>query len=65
MVWGLPKKICSEVVEARRMNNRVMEYVLFFEKHMQRLTCGYALSSRRSLEENESLYELKMDFYKL
>ena len=40
------------MVEARRVNDRVMEVVLVFEEDVLRLICGYALQSGRSVKKN-------------
>ena len=44
------EELCEEVVEVRRVSDRVMTVVVF-EEDVLRLICGYALQSGRSLEE--------------
>ena len=48
------KELCKEVVEVRRVCDRVMALVLVFEEDVLRLTCGYALQIGRSLEVKRS-----------
>ena len=46
------KELCEQVVEVRRLSDRVMTVVVVFEQDVLRLICGYAPQSGRSLEEN-------------
>ena len=57
-------ELCEQVVEVRRVSDRVMTLVIAFEEDVLRLICGYAPQSGRSLEDKQSLYdELKCDLY--
>ena len=44
-------ELCEEVVEVRRVSDRVMIVVLVFEEDVLRLIYGYAAQSGRCLEE--------------
>ena len=47
--------LCKMVVEVRRVGDRVMAVVLFFEENVLILICWYAVQSGRSLDEKQSL----------
>ena len=49
--------LCGNVVEVRRVINRVMTLVVVFEEDVLRLICVYAPQSGRSLEEKQSFYD--------
>ena len=46
--------LCENVVEVRRVSDRVMTIVIVFYEDLLRLICGYAPQSGRSLEEKQS-----------
>ena len=59
-------KLCENMVEVRRVSDRVMTVVVLFEEDVLRLICGYAPQSGRRLEEKQSFYgEVKcvLDMY--
>ena len=44
----LKGELCVNVVEVKRVSDRVMTVVVFFEEGVLRLICGYAPQSARS-----------------
>ena len=52
------EELCENVVEVRRVSDRMMAVVMVFEDVL-RLICGYAPQSRGSLGEKLSFYEVK------
>ena len=48
---AMVKELCEQVVEVRRVNNRVIALVLFFKGDVLRLSCECALKRGRSLAE--------------
>ena len=50
-------ELCEKVVEVRRVSDRVMNVVVFFEEDVLRLICGYARQSGTSLEEKTVFYD--------
>ena len=49
------EELCEQLVEVRRVSDRVMTVVVF-EKDVQRLICGHAPQSGRSLDEKQFLW---------
>ena len=56
------EELCENVVEVRRVSNKVMTLVVL-EEDVLRLICGHAPQSGRSLEDKQSFYdELKCEW---
>ena len=56
VVGVMEEGLCEKVVEVRRVSDRMMTVVVF-EEDVQRLICGHAPQSGRSLEEKQSFYD--------
>ena len=56
------EELCEEMMEVKRINDRVLTLIVVFEEDVLRLICGYAPQCGRCLEEKQSFYdELKCE----
>ena len=59
----LKEELCEEVVDVRRVSDRVMTLAVVFEEDVLRLICGYAPQSGRCFEDKLLFYdELKCEW---
>ena len=51
------EELCENVVEVRRVSDRVMTLAAVFEEDVLRFICGYAPNCGRSFEEKQFFYD--------